>query len=103
MKRLETTCQEKEAELEHRLCTQGFDTSRIESLNKLSFKADEDVYGEGISNIKKTNGISYLDPNLSVTQDIEGDGLQDFKEACWVLLTTQKPGSGTLESIKSTN
>lgn len=51
------------------------------------------MYGEGVSIIKKANGVSYLDPNLSVTQDIEAEGFSDFQEACWILLTTQKPGS----------
>jgi len=38
----------------------------------LPFKNDEEIYGEGVNIINKTHGISYIDPNLSITQDIEG-------------------------------
>jgi hypothetical protein len=100
MRRLELRCFENQAELEHRLSAQGFDTSRIESLANTTFKADEDIYGEGVGIINRANGVRYLDPNLSVTQDIEGEGFLDFKEACWILLTTQKPGSAPSENSK---
>ena len=90
---MEVCCFQKEAELEHRLTMQGIDTSKIASLSNNKYKADDEVYGQGSSIIGKGNAMQYIDPNLSVTQDIEGLGFNDFKEACWVLITNQRPGS----------
>ena len=90
---METRCFQKEAELEHRLSIQGIDTSKISSLSNKKFKQDDEVYGQGAAIISRGNAMQYLDPNMSITQDIEGLGFNEFKEACWILITNQRPGS----------
>ena len=37
--------------------------------------------------------MHYIDPNHSFTKDIEGQGFTEFKQASWILITNQRPGS----------
>jgi len=98
---MEIRCFQKEAELEHRLTMQGVDTSKIASLSNKTFKKDDEVYGEGAQLMSNGNAMQYIDPNLSVTRDIEGLGFNDFKEASWILITNQRPGSYIPETKNS--
>ena len=51
--------------------------------------------------MSKGNAMQYIDPNQSVTRDIEGLGFNDFKEASWILITNQRPGSYIPETKNS--
>jgi hypothetical protein len=66
---------------------QGIDTSKISSLSNKPFKRDDEVYGESVPIVSRGNAMQYMDPNMSVTKDIHGLGFNEFKEACWILIT----------------
>jgi hypothetical protein len=51
------------------------------------------------------NGANFgqhtMDSTLSTIEDIEGEGLLDFREACWMILTSQKPATSILDNFKN--
>jgi len=41
-----------------------------------------------------------MDPTKSAVEDLDGDAHFNFKESCWIILTSSKPSSGATELAK---